>query len=138
GRTDVRAMRIAEEHEERPSFDIRVGDRIAVLVDQPERTGDGGGCRPGADKVPGSIKEHSGENDQPGHKCGKDQKNLRRSRGHGIISLIRSTRPSRRAPSRKTPQYRNKPTVQLSVPLPTGPRPRARPAKSGGTTCQQN
>src|SRR5262249_56970426 len=106
--------------------------------DEREGTEDCRSRAPGGSKVPGCIKEHSGENDQPGDKCGKDQKNLRRSRGHGIISLIRSTRPSRRAPSRKTPQYRNKPTVQLSVPLPTGPRPRARPAERVGTTWQRN
>src|SRR6476659_1814376 len=83
-RAYVRAMRIAEEDEERPTFDVCVGDWLAILIDQIERTANRRSARPGTAKIPAGVKKNTGENDQPGHKCRKDQQNVRRSRGHDV------------------------------------------------------
>jgi len=42
GRTDFRAMREAEKHQERAALQILIGDHLAVLIGQLERAADGG------------------------------------------------------------------------------------------------
>jgi hypothetical protein len=69
-------MRVAEENKERPPFDISVGDWLAVLVDQLERTTYRRSALPGTPKVPRGIKKNTCENNQAGYKGRQDQQNL--------------------------------------------------------------
>jgi hypothetical protein len=68
GRANVGAMRKAEEYQVRLSLQVRIRNRISVLVDELERSADRRGGRTAAAKVPGGVEEHSGEDHQAGQK----------------------------------------------------------------------
>ena len=69
-------MRVTEEDEERPTFHVGIGDFLAILVNEIERTTDRrSGCA-GTSKVSACVKKYTGENNQSGDKCRKDQQNL--------------------------------------------------------------
>ena len=62
----------AEEHQERAPLHLRVGERLAVLVFEIERTADGGDRLPDRrERAPGDEKNDAEDQEKPAQECGE-------------------------------------------------------------------
>jgi hypothetical protein len=74
-RADVGAMRVAEEHQRRMPLQRRVGNRLAVLIDQLERPADRRRPR-AAGKVPDGEQDRADKQHEPRQERRDNQENV--------------------------------------------------------------
>src|SRR5262249_29387910 len=122
GRADVGTMGEAEEDQERPPLHVRIGDRLAVLVLETERSTDAGNrLADGRRRAPGDEQDDAEEQHQAAEERGQHQHDARGLVVHRFTPVSRSTRQSRRGWSRKRSPYRNEPTARSYRRMPTPP-----------------
>src|SRR6478672_2083528 len=131
-RADVRAVRVAEEYQMRLALEVGVGDRLAVLIDKLERTADRGRAGPAGTELAGGIEDDAEKQQQAAEKGGHHQQDMGGAAGHRSAVPVRSRRPSRRAGSRRTPRFRNRPTASGCPPASRRRRARRSPAPATG------